>query len=219
PCPIRLDGASSLYRRPLTLYFALLAASAIAIIAYRLSPSSEAHVEVIASAAIAAVTAIWAVFSFSQVRPVLANPGRFWHYPLAIGLGIATWGLSSLAVFALTSLLDIETLVLSDSLLQAGYGWAMVMLIYCVQPAIAEELAFRGFILEDLSTLLGLRSAVVVSSLLFMVLHLAPVNFPHLLVVGLVLGILRVRTASLYPCVVMHFTHNLLVIIGEMGGW
>ncbi len=35
---------------------------------------------------------------------------------------------------------------------------------------------------------------------------------------GLCLGWLRVRSGSLYPCIAMHFTHNLLAILAEMGG-
>ena len=94
----------------------------------------------------------------------------------------------------------------------------MIVVLICVQPAVIEELAFRGAILGVLRDLLGTREAVIVSALMFMILHLAILSFPHLLLVGLALGYLRVRTKSLYPCMVMHFTHNLLVILAEATG-
>jgi membrane protease YdiL (CAAX protease family) len=62
------------------------------------------------------------------------------------------------------------------------------------------------------------REAVLISALMFMVLHLAVLSFPHLLVIGLVLGYVRVRSGSLYPCMLLHFTHNLLVVLAEMKG-
>ncbi|NQT11773.1 MAG: CPBP family intramembrane metalloprotease, partial [Planctomycetes bacterium] len=72
--------------------------------------------------------------------------------------------------------------------------------------------------LEALQGTLGPRDALIVSALMFMVLHVAVLSFPHLLLMGLVLGYLRMKSGSLYPCMVLHFTHNLLVILVEMGG-
>ena len=87
-----------------------------------------------------------------------------------------------------------------------------------MQPAIFEELASRGVIFGALERVLAVREAIMVSALLFMIIHLAVLSFPHLLVLGLVLGYLRVRTGSLYPGMVLHFTHNLLVVMSESSG-
>jgi membrane protease YdiL (CAAX protease family) len=85
-----------------------------------------------------------------------------------------------------------------------------------VQPAIFEELAFRGVILAGVQHVLSPMESVVVSALMFMIIHLAVPSFPHLFVLGLALGWLRVHTGSLYPGMLLHFTHNLLCIVFEV---
>ena len=115
--------------------------------------------------------------------------------------------------------LDVEEPKCAEPILGAGYGWGTVILVFCIQPAVIEELAFRGVILGSLRRVLGRRDAVIVSALMFMVLHLSVLSFPHLLLIGLVLGYLRIRSGSLYPCMVLHFTHNFMAIMAEAAGW
>jgi membrane protease YdiL (CAAX protease family) len=43
-------------------------------------------------------------------------------------------------------------------------------------------------------------------------------SLPHLLILGVVLGWLRVKTGSLYPGMLLHFSHNFLVILSERTG-
>jgi membrane protease YdiL (CAAX protease family) len=38
-------------------------------------------------------------------------------------------------------------------------------------------------------------------------------EFPHRFVMGLMLGWLRARTGSLWPCVLAHFLHNGFVVV------
>jgi CAAX protease family protein len=136
---------------------------------------------------------------------------RWWA--AAAGLAIVTYAVASLALALVGSLFAVPLLEPAEELWDAGYGWSIVILVYCVQPAVIEELAFRGFILGALRRLLTGREAVFVSALLFMVIHLAVPSFLHLFLMGLVLGYLRIRTGSLYPCIVLHFTHNLLCVL------
>jgi membrane protease YdiL (CAAX protease family) len=51
--------------------------------------------------------------------------------------------------------------------------------------------------------------------MMFMILHLSIPSAPQLLLLGIVIGILRVRSGSLWPCVLMHFTHNAMCIAFE----
>jgi membrane protease YdiL (CAAX protease family) len=69
--------------------------------------------------------------------------------------------------------------------------------------------------LSGLQRVMAARDAVIVSSTLFMIIHLSPLSFPHLLLIGLVLGWMRVRSGSLYPGMVLHFVHNGLVLVAE----
>ena len=56
---------------------------------------------------------------------------------------------------------------------------------------------------------------VIVTAAIFAILHLNLASFVHLLVIGLALGLVRLRSGSVYPGMILHFTHNFLCILTE----
>lgn len=85
----------------------------------------------------------------------------------------------------------------------------------CVMPAISEEIAFRVIILDKFRSVVSLKEAIILSSLLFAILH---VNFyitPYYFLVGVILCWIRLYTKSLLPCILFHFLHNLYVVLEE----
>ena len=71
-----------------------------------------------------------------------------------------------------------------------------------------EELLFRGFLLSALHRAFGALAALVVSGAAFGLIHLQPAGLPTLTVLGLVLGLARLRTGSLLPPILMHAAWN-----------
>ena len=59
------------------------------------------------------------------------------------------------------------------------------------------------------------REAILVSAIMFAGLHLSPITFPHLIIMGSALAWLQVRTGSIYPGMVLHFCHNLWCCLAE----
>jgi uncharacterized protein len=177
-----------------------------------------ASVLLLGSVASTCMVIIWALTSRRFVQPAVSCTGPLSNYALAFGLSFVSFGLASAAVALLHSVFSVPIITLSADILRGGYGWRTVVLVACVQPAIIEEIAFRGIILGSLADPLGPRQAVLVSAALFSIIHLSVPGIPHLLVLGIGLGALRVRSGSLYPGVLMHFCHNLLVVIQEWHG-
>jgi sodium transport system permease protein len=92
--------------------------------------------------------------------------------------------------------------------------------VFALLPAICEELAFRGFILSGLEHEHRTRSAILLSALMFGFLHVLLSLFQQLFnatLLGIVLGLLAVRSRSLLPCILFHFLNNGLVVV--QGGW
>ncbi len=96
------------------------------------------------------------------------------------------------------------------------------LLLAAVATALApvcEEIAFRGY----LQTTLGLRrrpaAAIAGAAVLFALLHVNPVLFPALVVLGAVFGWLTWRAGSLWPAVLAHAANNAItsafVLAGE----
>jgi sodium transport system permease protein len=85
------------------------------------------------------------------------------------------------------------------------------LLAYALVPAVCEEIAFRGFILTGLHRRFRPRNAVLVSAFLFALYHLNVFLFLPAFGLGVVLGLLTLRSRSLVPAILFHFAHNALL--------
>lgn len=100
-------------------------------------------------------------------------------------------------------------------LLSGDPGWQTRLayfLVLAALPAVCEELAFRGFILQGLRRGFRPRTAILLSAFLFSLYQMNVFQFlPHF-VFGAVLGLLTVRSGSLWPAVLFHLVYNSLVM-------
>lgn len=78
--------------------------------------------------------------------------------------------------------------------------------------AAMEELTFRGVIFNLLRREHSLKGTLLWSSALFTLVHLNPHNFPISFGVGLILGLLYVKSGGLAVPVSAHLAYNLAVI-------
>lgn len=94
-----------------------------------------------------------------------------------------------------------------------------VLLTFAVAPAICEEIAFRGFILSGFNRHGRKWVAIALSSVAFGVMHMIPQQVFNAALLGLVLGLIALRSNSLLPCIVFHFLYNTLgVMHGRLAG-
>jgi len=87
------------------------------------------------------------------------------------------------------------------------------LLDFCVIAPILEELAFRGVILSALGRAFDRGASVLLTAFLFATIHLSPISFLHLFLVGLVCGHLRLRSGSIYPSILAHSGYNLAIVL------
>ena len=79
-------------------------------------------------------------------------------------------------------------------------------------PAVAEELVFRGMIMNGLKQY-GIKTAIIGSALLFALIHGNPQQTLYPIVFGIILAILAHKTNSIVPGMIAHFCNNALVLI------
>lgn len=79
-------------------------------------------------------------------------------------------------------------------------------------PAVCEELFFRGYVLSRLEAS-GPWVAVAIQAIAFAAYHMDLYGLPVYLMSGLVLGLVRVTSGALWPCVVLHATNNAVGIV------
>jgi sodium transport system permease protein len=90
------------------------------------------------------------------------------------------------------------------------------LLIFALIPSITEEIAFRGYILSGLERGHRTRTAILISAFLFGFLHVLISLFNQLFtatLLGVVLGLLAVRSRSLLPGILFHLVNNGLGVV------
>jgi sodium transport system permease protein len=89
---------------------------------------------------------------------------------------------------------------------------ATYFVAFALIPAICEEIAFRGFVLHGLHRHFRPRNAVLLSSFFFALFHMNVFLFLPTFILGMVLGLLTVRSRSLLPAILFHLLHNSVLI-------
>ena len=92
--------------------------------------------------------------------------------------------------------------------------YKVILLVFssAIIPAFSEELLFRGVILSNLRPY-GKGMAVIVSALLFGLMHMNAAQLLYATAAGVVLGLVYIKTNSLWLCVLIHFCNNLFNIL------
>lgn len=161
------------------------------------------------------VVATWGLISWRETRPAIQNLATPQWFGLAILLGVMTSVLGSLYGQFITALVNFKPPGGTEMTTVGRLGWPSALLMIAVFPAFFEEVAFRGVIVPVLRRALTVPETVFVSGAMFMILHLNPMSAPVLLAVGIMLGYLRIKSGSIWPCVALHFTHNALILLFE----
>jgi membrane protease YdiL (CAAX protease family) len=87
-----------------------------------------------------------------------------------------------------------------------------LVLLLGVLPAVAEEALFRGWCLRGFRSEMGAFAAIALSSVLFGAFHLEPDRIAFTAALGLGLGFLALRSASLCPAILAHALHNGITV-------
>ena len=100
----------------------------------------------------------------------------------------------------------------------AGGGIGPALLLVGLLAPFAEEVFFRGFLLTALLGRMKPLAALLLSSLIFALFHLAPGLYIPTFVLGLALGWVYLKTHSIWPSIFLHAVHNSLVITATWQG-
>ena len=94
------------------------------------------------------------------------------------------------------------------NLILVGYS---VFLAVLAGP-IVEEIFFRGFIYSAVKKKIGVWRAIVLTAILFSLIHRNLFGFIPILILGIALAWLYEKTGSLIPSITLHIVHNSLIM-------
>jgi membrane protease YdiL (CAAX protease family) len=83
-------------------------------------------------------------------------------------------------------------------------------------PAIFEEIAFRGIVFNELIGIAGLKSTIIISAILFTVLHLSLLSIFWIFPIGLILGYFRAKYRTLWYGIIGHLIYNSSIVLIEI---
>jgi uncharacterized protein len=160
----------------------------------------------------AIVVATWAIIAWRDTLPAYLKVGEAKWYGLALVLPVISSLFASVYSQILGIVLGIRAVDLVSPFFEHRYGWPTVIGLIAIFPAIFEEMAFRGVIVPCFRRVLTERETIIVTGIMFMALHLSVFSAPHLLFLGCALAYVRLRSGSIWPCILIHFLHNSLVL-------
>jgi len=96
--------------------------------------------------------------------------------------------------------------------------YIMLVLVIGIIPPIVEELLFRGVIFKELSKT-NKWLAVFGSALMFALFHMNPAQFVYQFIMGIIYGVVVMRTGNVIHAMILHFVNNfsLVTLIYIMG--
>lgn len=83
------------------------------------------------------------------------------------------------------------------------------ILTVAILPAICEEFIHRGVLLQGIKHI-GFKKAIIISSVLFGLVHFNIQQVSYAIVVGLILGFVSVVAKNIYPAMIIHFINNFI---------
>ena len=82
-----------------------------------------------------------------------------------------------------------------------------------ILPALLEEMFFRGVVLNGFYNNYSEKKAILISALLFGLIHLNPWQFVTAFIIGIIMAWVCIKTKSILLCIYMHLFNNLTGVI------
>ena len=163
----------------------------------------------------------------ATLKDFKVNKISFKHICISFGIGICVFLLniciSSLfnAIITAFGYENVPTSGTASGIDSSFLNFLIVVFYSAFLPAVCEEITHRGMLLNGLKKY-GLTKALVLSSLMFGLMHLNINQFFYATIVGLIIGFIAICANSIIPAMIIHFTNNFIntyLDFASVNGW
>lgn len=166
---------------------------------------------------IAVITLIYVRKNFNSIKPLL----HFHNFSILRLAGcISLAAIGSVIVNIIVSKLNLSFFGTDSGYYNrySIYTMPALVMIYsiAVNPAIFEELAFRGVIFNYLNSFLNSRLVVIITGFMFAIVHLNLISLFWLVPFGILVGVMRKRSGTIWYGVIFHFTFNFIAVLFDL---
>jgi len=102
---------------------------------------------------------------------------------------------------------------LTEKMVDSGKYFALGVLLFALLPAISEELIFRGIIQKGLSSKFNGFTTIIITTILFTLMHGSLQQTVYQILVGIMLSYLAYVGGNILYSIILHFLNNLLVLV------
>ncbi len=106
---------------------------------------------------------------------------------------------------------EFQSQIMGDSASMANYQIVLSFITTAIVPGICEEFLFRGAIMTNLKPY-GKAPAIIISAVLFGLMHQNAGQLLYATAAGLVLGWVAYETGSIWCGILMHFLNNFISV-------
>ncbi|HHX03822.1 MAG TPA: CPBP family intramembrane metalloprotease [Tissierellia bacterium] len=153
------------------------------------------------------------VLEFLRIKEVPVS-AFFWAFLLSV-LAIPISTFVNAIVILVFEQLGMQHFVSLD-VTEATLSPAIMLIIFAVVPGICEELMFRGMFLRSLDEKLPLKTAIILSSVFFGIIHFNIYNFLSPVYLGILFSLLVHIYDSIIPAILGHTFFNAIVYYVQM---
>ena len=136
----------------------------------------------------------------------------FYSFAYALGMGLSFFihaNFVTMYIVYFFSQLGLYPPEMPSYIDKTGLSLGLNIFVFCLLPAILEEMIYRGYILRTLRRH-GDGFALVVSSVLFALMHGNILQIPFAFIVGMVCGYLVIKTGRIWLGMMLHFLNNFM---------
>jgi len=152
--------------------------------------------------------------SFTEILKLRKfNP---FYIPAALILGLSSRYPITLVSEQLLKVFPVPDIMKESDIMGTALGDLNIIaavFVIAVLPAFFEEFAFRGVFLSIMEKKYSKVPLLLITGLMFGLMHMNIFTVFETGVLGVVLGLLTVSSGSVFPAVIMHFTNNAFSVI------
>ena len=127
---------------------------------------------------------------------------------ITIGIGFVLYFLNQFVatIFqSIVALFGYESISSSQKIVIDAEFLLKELILSCILPGICEEFLHRGMVMHAGKKTTNPRYVLLISSILFGLVHLNIKQFFYAAILGYLIGMVGIISDSIYPCMIIHF--------------
>lgn len=188
-----------------------------AIVSYVIYLESDSLItEIVLETVFVLLTIMFSLFDFKRILKLYSLRYINWkNLAFSVIFPICTAGIVYFGIEWLTRVMGEESynMFYDYGMYENSFFWAFIF-VAIIAP-VFEELAFRGYLFNQLLNVTNARVTIIATALIFALVHFSFISILWIFPFGIVLGHLRYKYRTLWLGMIVHFIHNFLVLLLE----